>query len=220
MIGDANKVFRLSWTSYRGSHPRSRFSRGNRGQKTAKGNTTGRAGFDGVERSRFLGSAADLHLQYFSLSPTKAAGRPGCCSSRCEPRAERTYQEVTCVVQKSCLHQHSHLLEPSLCRRLKTRRRRIDAHTARLRRQRAPAARFKGCRGTERVSLSPLACPNVTASDDRVPLHCAFRTSLVPAAPPNKFTEQPAQSRARSESVVKADSLTPRTPESGVLILF
>eukprot|EP00965_Chrysotila_dentata_P122211 4040567-Pleurochrysis_carterae.AAC.1 len=39
----------------------------------------------------FLGSAADLHLQYLSLSQIEAAGRPpGCYSSRGKPRAECT----------------------------------------------------------------------------------------------------------------------------------
>eukprot|EP00965_Chrysotila_dentata_P226106 6195203-Pleurochrysis_carterae.AAC.1 len=49
-----------------------------------------RAGSDGVGRRLFSGSAADLHLQYFSLSQTEAAGRPRCCSLRGEARAERT----------------------------------------------------------------------------------------------------------------------------------
>eukprot|EP00965_Chrysotila_dentata_P086787 2864620-Pleurochrysis_carterae.AAC.1 len=35
-----------------------------------------------------LGSAANLHLQYLSLSQTEAAGRPGCYFSRGKPRAE------------------------------------------------------------------------------------------------------------------------------------
>eukprot|EP00965_Chrysotila_dentata_P216090 6189165-Pleurochrysis_carterae.AAC.6 len=38
----------------------------------------------------FSGSAADSHLQYFSLSQTEAAGGPVCCSSRGKQRAERT----------------------------------------------------------------------------------------------------------------------------------
>eukprot|EP00965_Chrysotila_dentata_P029382 976099-Pleurochrysis_carterae.AAC.1 len=37
----------------------------------------------------FPSSAADVHLQKVSLNQTKVAGRPGWCSSRGEPRAER-----------------------------------------------------------------------------------------------------------------------------------
>eukprot|EP00965_Chrysotila_dentata_P185313 6117464-Pleurochrysis_carterae.AAC.2 len=61
-----------------------------KGNTTLKKNTTGRAGSDGVERRRFSGSFANLYLQYFPLSQTEAAGRPGWCSSSGTPRTERT----------------------------------------------------------------------------------------------------------------------------------